>query len=118
MGVARFAERLAERHQLAIPGFPVAFWQNPAQFHFRFEWCLCFDKAKAVGNAVDVDIDTDAVLIERDGNNEICCLSPDPRELAELVDRFGDASREFLVENVGKGFEVFSFDAIEADRKK
>ena len=116
LGADGFAERLAERYELPVPGFPVSFRENPTQPHFGFEWCFGLDESQPVCNAVDMHVDADAMFIEGYRDDKVCGFAADAGQFAEFVDRVWNTPPELAVQHVGECLEMLRLDAEEPNR--
>lgn len=116
VGISRRAEGLAERHQIAIPSFPVSYGKNLAEDHFRLQRCSGSDQSQAVAYPVDVDIDADSGFIKGLRHHEIGGFSPDSRKPDQILDRVGNTAGEEGFHGVGKFFQQARLGAVEPDR--
>lgn len=101
---------------MAVPGFPVALWQYPAQFHLGFERFARLNDAEQVADAVHMHIDADCRQIEADGDRQVGCLAADPRQFAQFLDGVRQHTAEATLNGAGQRFEMARLVAVEADR--
>ena len=72
---------------MGVPRLPVLDGQELPERHLRFKRRLRFHEPKAVGNAVDVYVDSDGRQVKADRHRQVRRLAPDAGKFAELFDR-------------------------------
>ena len=106
---------MTKGNQVRVPGFPIAARQNFAKRHFGGEGRFGVDKAKAIGDAMDVDVDTDSGKIEANSDGQVGGFASDAWEEAELFNGVREDVIELLAEDGWEGFEMACFGVVVAD---
>ena len=109
------ASRLAERHEVAVPGLPVFHGERGAKGHLGLDWLFRVDHAEPVAYPVDVYVDTDRGEREPDGDRQVGCLAPDARKFAQLLDGLWHDAAELLAQRGREGLQMPGLVVVESD---
>ena len=89
---------MAEADKVAVPGLPVLYRQDSAQFHFAFKWSFCVYEPQIVADAMNMDIDADGRQVEADGYRKVGGFASDAWKSAEFLDSLRQYAAEFFPE--------------------
>lgn len=106
---------MTKGNQVRVPGFPIAARQNFAKRHFGGEGRFGVDKAKAIGDAMDVDVNADSGKIEANSDGQVGGFASDAWEEAEFLNSVREDVIELLAEDGWEGFEMACFGVVVAD---
>src|SRR5206468_4043037 len=116
-GRDRVADVLPEGHEQVVVAYPVPSRQAGAQRGLSFSGVPGLDVSQAVRDAVDVDVHTDARLVEALGDHEVRRLSPHALQREEGVDLVRHAAVEARQEIAADSEDDPRLGPVEADGK-
>lgn len=110
------AYRLSKANKKIVDVMPTIFWQPGLQCCSCLFWLLGLVPAPEVSNAVDMNVDSDALVpAPRCTHTQVCHLGPHAGKRRQSLDRVRNVRVPLVPQNLGCLLDVFGLEVVEAD---
>ena len=111
-----FADSLPEGHEKAVELFPVSDRDALPQSELGPRGCFSSDESQAIGDSMDVGIDTDSILTITERRNKVGCFSSHSFQQEEFFYGVGHLSVVFQKNHSAEISNSFGLDPVKSDR--